>query len=98
MKARANQLISTEVQAGEPVEAGHVTVIPMGKATRIRLPGFSGGLVWNRPSAVVAQYSDGQSVVIPVKDHTRIILIALLGGSLAMSAFMWLLSGKLIKG
>jgi hypothetical protein len=91
------QMITTEVQAGEPIEVGEFRLIPMEKATRFKLSGAPGGVIWNRPASVVAYYPDGESVVLPIKDHTRIIQIALLGGGIAMAVLMWLISGMARK-
>jgi hypothetical protein len=62
--------------SAEPVTVGDVTVTPRSKALVVRLP--KGGLVWNRPTAVLVE-RDGQARRIPIVDVTRILQVGLLG-------------------
>jgi len=64
-----------EVSA-EPVTVHDVTVTPRSRALVVRLP--RGGLVWNRPTAVLVE-QDGQVRRIPIVDITRILQVGLLG-------------------
>jgi hypothetical protein len=64
-----------EVSA-EPVTVGDVTVTPRSRALVVRLP--KGGLVWNRPTAVLVE-QDGGVRRIPIIDVTRIVQVGLLG-------------------
>jgi hypothetical protein len=84
--------LASETQAGQSYKVGDYRVTPMARATRIRIPGTNAGLVWNRPASVVAEYPDGETVVLPVRDYTRIIQVALLGAALGAAA-AWLLAG-----
>ena len=50
-----------------------------------------GGLIWNRPTAVVVRSSNGQETTFPIVDVTRIAMVALIGLGLAtvlVSMFM----------
>ncbi len=49
-----------------------------------------GGLIWNRPSSILARTRDGQEFVIPVKNVTRQVQIALFGGAFLASFFYFL--------
>jgi hypothetical protein len=64
-----------EVSA-EPVTVHDVTVTPQARALVVRLP--KGGLVWNRPTAVLVE-QNGQARRIPIVDITRILQVGLLG-------------------
>jgi hypothetical protein len=92
-KKRGGPWLVTETQAGETYTVGEYRLTPMGKATRFRIPGTNAGLIWNRPASVVAEFSSGETVVVPVKDTTRIVQLALLGTAVAVSAGLLVLSG-----
>lgn len=81
----AGPWIQMETRAGEPVTAGGNILIPMARVLRVMLPGMpAGGLIWNRPSAVVVRSADGQEQVLPVRDVTRQAQWALFGVALAL--------------
>jgi len=62
--------------SAEPVTVHDVTVTPRSRALVVRLP--KGGLVWNRPTAVLLE-QNGQARRIPIVDITRILQVGLLG-------------------
>jgi hypothetical protein len=86
-----NRLLQVETRAGDPIPAGDMMIIPMAKSTQIRFPGLPGGIIWNRPASVVVQTSAGQEYVLPVRDITRRIQFALLGGGLIGIFLTWLI-------
>lgn len=88
------RLLQVETRAGDPIPAGDMRIIPMAKSTQIRFPGLPGGVIWNRPASVVVQTSAGQEYILPVRDITRRIQFALLGGGLIGVFLTWLI----IKG
>jgi hypothetical protein len=59
---------------GEPVTLGDLIVTPEAQTLTVQLP--SGGLVWNRPSAVLIEQGDGIAR-LPVIDITRLAQVAL---------------------
>ncbi len=61
---------------GEPVVVGAVTVTPQAQALSLRFP--FGGIVWNRPAAVLVE-QDGRTERIPIMDVTRWAVWTLLG-------------------
>jgi hypothetical protein len=75
MRSVMDRLGAREASA-EPVTVDDVTVTPRSRALVVRLP--KGGLVWNRPTAVLVE-QDGQVRRIPIVDLTRILQISLLG-------------------
>ncbi|MFZ6026699.1 MAG: hypothetical protein ACOYYS_03200 [Chloroflexota bacterium] len=74
-----------ENKEGQPVKVGGHLVTPISQNLQITVPGFSGGLVWNRPLAVRVQTADGQQQRIPVPDVTRLVLLAIMGFSLLLA-------------
>jgi hypothetical protein len=68
--------------SAEPVTVGDITVTPRARALVVRLPW--GGLVWNRPTAVMVEQA-GQVRRIQVVDVTRILQLGLLGLGLAIA-------------
>jgi hypothetical protein len=62
--------------SAEPVTVHDVTVTPQARALVVRLP--KGGLVWNRPTAVLVE-QNGQVRRIPIVDITRMLQVGLLG-------------------
>ena len=93
----SGQFIVTEEQAGETIQAGDFRLTPMGKATRLQIPGSKYGAVWNRPGSVVAETPDGETLVIPIKDYTRISQVTILGIGIGVSAVLLLLAAILRK-
>ena len=53
------------------------------QVVQLRLPSASGGLIWNRPVAVLVRTPDGQDQILPIPDVTRTALLALVGLCLA---------------
>jgi hypothetical protein len=67
---------------GEPVSVGDLIVTPESQALTIRLP--TGGVVWNRPSAVLIEQGD-RLARLPIIDITRLAQVALLSLSLCFT-------------
>jgi hypothetical protein len=65
--------------SAEAVTVHGVTVTPRSRALVVRGP--RGGLVWNRPTAVLVE-RDGKSCRVPIVDVTRILQAGLLGAVL----------------
>jgi LPXTG-motif cell wall-anchored protein len=49
------------------------------RLVQLRIPSAHGGLIWNRPVAIVVRPSNGPEKVIPVLDLTRIAMFSLAG-------------------
>jgi hypothetical protein len=84
------KIFSREFRSGAPIQTGTYTLVPFNAVMRIQIPGMMGGLIWNRPSSILARTRDGQEFVIPVKDITRRVQIALFGGAFLASIFYFL--------
>ena len=98
--------IRNEERRGAPVSAGDFTVTPVSRATILQYPrpgreggevagkdiAFSGGggIIWNRPSAVIVRDSEGTEQRLPVRDVTRIAQVLILGFGALVSILMWI--------
>lgn len=86
--------VQVETHAGDPIEVGDSKIVPLAKVVQIQIPGGLGGLIWNRPAAVVVQTSDEEERVVPVRDVTREIQLAIIGSGLLIVWLSWLLRRK----
>jgi hypothetical protein len=75
-------IIETETKTGEPQLVGNHELTPLTQVLKIQLPGHHGGVIWNRPKAVVVRTADGQEQTLPIPDVTRITIWAMLAGGL----------------
>lgn len=73
-------LIHVETHASPPIEASGKQIILQSRAVSINLP-VLGGVVWNRPIAVITRSGDGHKQTRAVRDVTRLaqLLIIALG-------------------
>jgi hypothetical protein len=74
--------IEREIRSGEPIQVGDYEIIPQSQHIRIVLPSQRGGLIWNRPRAVIVRTADGNERILPVRDLTRIMIWSMLAGGL----------------
>ena len=81
------EFLSIETHGGAPLRRQGYQLVPFVQSVRVQIPGLPGGLIWNRPVSVLAIAEDGEEQVIPVRDATRQLILALLGATL----FTWLL-------
>lgn len=86
---RLREMLSWETTWGEEVMAGDVTVTPQSKALVMHTP--FGGLVWNRPVAVLVEYGE-RTERMPIVDVTRIVQLGLLGLSVIFTVVVFILS------
>jgi hypothetical protein len=86
--------LEVETRAGEPIRVGRTRLIPFAQSVRLNLPASTGGVVWSRPTAVLAQLPDGQEVVLPIKDITQQAQLTLLAIGLIGAMLIWLLNRK----
>jgi hypothetical protein len=86
---RLKEMFQSQMLSGDKVTVGDVTVTPQSRALTIRWP--RGGLVWNRPVAVLVE-RDEQTERIPIVDVTRMAQLGLLGLSLVFSMVIFVRS------
>jgi hypothetical protein len=84
-------ILIQQTSAGEPVNAGEVNVYPVARSYRINFPGARGGIVWNRPLAVIVEDSRGSRQFIPVQDRTRQLQVAILAAGFFGTLLTWLI-------
>ena len=83
--------IQWQTQAGQPIEAGGYTIIPVTRMLIIH--GSKGGWVWNQPAAIRVKDAEGERH-IPIIDVTRIAQLLLIGLGLIFSLVSIRLSKK----
>ena len=74
--ARMRERLRWRIISGEPMTVGDTTVTPQSQALVVRWAG--GGLVWNRPVAVLVERG-GKTQRLPIADVTRRAQWGLLG-------------------
>lgn len=74
--------INREIHTGDPIQVGDYEITPQTRVLKIQFPGQHGGLIWNRPKAVIVKTPDGQESTLAVRDNTRIVIWSILAGGL----------------
>lgn len=87
-------ILVQQTSAGEPVSVGGVNVFPVSRSYRIDFPAGRGGLLWNRPLAIIVENEQGEREVIPVQDRTRLMQVGILFAGILGSALVWLILGR----
>ena len=85
-------LIQWETRAGEKITVGDVSITPQSRALIIRWPPY-GGLVWNRPTALLVDRGD-YAEHIPIVDLNRKLQLTLLGLSFVFTIFAFILAAQ----
>jgi hypothetical protein len=88
--------LQVETCPGKTLQVGKTRLIPFAQSYRLTIPGFPGGLVWNRPVSVLTVYPDGSEVVTPIPDATRRIQIMIWTFGL-IGVFVFGLSNRNLK-
>jgi hypothetical protein len=86
-----NHSITDRMIEGPPYQAGELTITPISRALVIQLPGWLGGLTWNRPAGVRVSAPGQPDQTLPVRDVTRMAVWGILGAGIAAGVFMLLL-------
>jgi hypothetical protein len=74
--------IEREIRAGSAMQVGKYQITPQTRVTTIRFPGHTGGLIWNRPKAVIVRTPEGTEKILPVRDVTRLAIWSMLAGGI----------------
>jgi hypothetical protein len=88
-------LLRIETQTGQPVNVKDTQLRVRSQVLQLRFPFISGGLIWNRPMAVLVRTADGQDQILPVQDVTRTAVLMLLIFSLAGTFLLMLFRRKI---
>jgi hypothetical protein len=86
-----NSIIIQQTQAGEPINAGEMNIYPVARSYRIDFPAARGGIVWNRPLAVIVEDPHGSRKIIPIQDRTRQLQVAMLAAGFFGTLLTWLI-------
>lgn len=87
-------LLRIETLTGGPVKVQDSQVRVRSQVLQLRFPFIHGGLIWNRPVAVLVRTADGQDHILPVLDVTRTAVLMLLAFSLAGTFLLTLFRRK----
>lgn len=90
----ANKYFVQQTSAGDPITVNDYKVYPIARSYRLNIPGINGGIIWNRPHAVIVEDSGGNRRVIPVADPTRRLQITIIAAALIGSLLTWLIFRK----
>ncbi len=74
--------IEHEIRTGAPIQAGALEITPQSSVYKIMLRRGHGGLIWNRPKAVIVRNAEGQESTLPVVDVTRQVIWGMLAGAI----------------
>jgi len=82
-------IIQWQTQLGPKVTVGDLSLTPQAQAVTLRWGG--GGLVWNRPLAVLIE-QDNEIMRVPIVDVTRLAQISLWGSSAILTLILLILA------
>jgi LPXTG-motif cell wall-anchored protein len=68
-----------ETLTGPPIPIPDAQVYVRSRLVQLRFPADHGGLIWNRPVALVVRTLDGQEKTVPIVDVTRMAVFTLAG-------------------
>ncbi len=88
-------LLRIETLTGQPIKVKGTQLRVRSQVVQLRLPVISGGLIWNRPVAVLVRAVDGRDQLLPISDLTRTAVLALLVLSLAVTFLLMLFRRKI---
>ena len=86
--------IEREIRSGETQHVGDYDITPQTSVFLVKLRGQHGGLIWNRPKAVIIRKIDGEESVLPVQDVTRNIMWGMLAGGLVGAMLIGMMNHK----
>lgn len=87
----SDRFMQVETTAGRPIRAAGQVLVPLARVVRLRLPLLHGGVIWNRPIAVLVRSEDGSEYEVPIHDVTRRVQLLALAAGLLGSLLIWLL-------
>ncbi len=89
---KLGDIVKWQTVSGAALTVGDVTVVPQSQALTLRWGRF-GGLVWNRPAAILVERG-GQTERIPIVDFTRAVQVSLLGFCLSFCMIVFVVSAR----
>ena len=88
-----NSFICVKTSASPAMMVGDTRIRLIAQSVRLSFPNRFGGVIWNRPVAVITQSSNGHEQRLAIKDITRLTQLAIL----ISSVFVSLLIGLVIR-
>ena len=74
----STSLLRIKTLTGQPLNVKDRQVRLRSQVVQLRFPFIHGGLIWNRPVAVLVRTADGQDQILPVPDVTRTVVLMML--------------------
>lgn len=84
--------VKVETRAGDPIQVGVSKIVPLAQVVRLQIPGWLGGVIWNRPVAVVVKSDEDDEQIVPVVDVTRAAQLAIIGLGFFITLMVYLLN------
>jgi hypothetical protein len=72
-------MLRIETLTSPPITIPDARVHVRSQVIQLRFPVIHGGVIWNRPVAVVVRPVNGQEKIVPIRDVTRAALLTLTG-------------------
>ena len=72
-------ILRIETLTSPPITIQDAQVHVRSQVVQLRLPAIQGGVIWNRPVAVVVRALEGEEITVPIRDVTRAALWTLAG-------------------
>ena len=72
-------ILRIETLTSPPITIQDAQVHVRSQVVQLRLPAIQGGVIWNRPVAVVVHALEGEETIVPIPDVTRAALWTLAG-------------------
>jgi hypothetical protein len=89
-----DSFLRVESHTGQPIRVNDTQLRVRSQVLQLRLPLVNGGLIWNRPVAVLVRAANGQEQILPVPDVTRMAVLTLLAFSLGITFLFMLFQRK----
>ncbi|MGQ9501609.1 MAG: hypothetical protein ACUVSF_04995 [Anaerolineae bacterium] len=86
----AQPFIHIRTNVGKAIHINGNTIVPIARSVHIQLPLLPGGLIWNRPTAILVRQSDGTEYTLPVHDVTRRLQVLVMIVGVLGTLFFWL--------
>ena len=88
-------ILRIETRNSSPITIQDAQIYVRSQVVQLRFPALNGGLIWNRPVAIVVRAFDGQETIVPIVDVTRMVMLSLAGLSFAAVFVLRLLRRKM---
>ena len=87
-------ILRIETRISPPITIQNTQMHVRSQVVQLRLPIIKGGVIWNRPVAVVVRTLDGEEKIVPIPDVTRTALLTFSGLGLTVMLVWMFFRGK----